>query len=294
MRDEKRSRWFMPWRWSRWTRAVVVPLMPVIYLLTASPVWYTLWQLERPMSELLRTPFATIGIVGIFLCLALGCVDSPPSGQPAFVMSFDTYSGTANEAIVEYSHEIEQGDPSGSYHAQRAAAWHSIGEYFRATSDYQEAIRIEEAESDRHLGFAHFLATCPDARFRDGERAVDEAILFFEIADRPWFNGKVGEYRNESIRAAVLAGQMSPEMKILFVKGWNWDAIETLAAAIAETGDFERAEKLQTAIIDSFTLENGERIGHLTEEGLAKMRSRLELYQRHQPLREEKRSSRFR
>ena len=41
----------MPWRWSRWTLAVVLPLMPMIYFLSAVPVKSLVVDFDRDAPE---------------------------------------------------------------------------------------------------------------------------------------------------------------------------------------------------------------------------------------------------
>jgi tetratricopeptide (TPR) repeat protein len=80
------------------------------------------------------------------------------------------------------------------------------GEYDPAIADYTEAIRLDPGQATPFSSRAWLWATCPEARYRDGKRAVASATRACELS------------------------------------GWT-DAyhLDTLAAASAEAGDFAKA-----------------------------------------------------
>ena len=86
-------------------------------------------------------------------------------------------------------------------HAREAKA-----EYRQALSDYGEAVRIHPQYAASWGARAWLEATCPDAKYRDGKKAVEDATKGSQLSD-----GK--------------------DVRIL----------ETLAAAYAEAGDFPNA-----------------------------------------------------
>jgi hypothetical protein len=88
---------------------------------------------------------------------------------------------------------------------------------------------------------AWFWATCPDATYRDGLKAVDAAT-----------------------KAALMT------------KWKDFEILDTLAAAFAETGDFDKAIEWQTKAIELCTDEK-------TQQTL---KTRLELYEKKTPYRE--------
>jgi hypothetical protein len=87
------------------------------------------------------------------------------------------------------------------------------------------------------------LATCPDERQRDGKRAVVMAT-----------------------KACTISGWKDPYL------------IDTLAAAYAESGDFEAAIRWQTKALEMLSRD---------EQAVQAGRQRLELYRENKPYREE-------
>ena len=119
-------------------------------------------------------------------------------------------------------------------------------EYERALSDYNEAIRLNPKNDSAYNNRAMLLAACADAKHRNGRKAVKDALRACELTD--W---------------------KKPE------------ALDTLAASFAETGDFENAIKWESRAIEIAP----------TDTELRAYRVRLELYYSGTPYRDEVRSA---
>lgn len=84
-------------------------------------------------------------------------------------------------------------------------------EYAKSLADYEKAIALDPKNASAYHTAAYLLSVCPAPKYRDGEKAVRYATKACELTE--WNNAL---------------------------------AIDALAAAYAETGDFEKAIQFQT------------------------------------------------
>jgi tetratricopeptide (TPR) repeat protein len=125
----------------------------------------------------------------------------------------------------------------------RADALLSVGKHAEAIQDYNVAVRLKSDDDGILNNFAWVLATSPDEKLRDGRRAVELATKACEVT----------QYKKPHI-------------------------LSTLAAAHAETGDFETAIKWSTEAVKLGRDELPDQLEQLEKE--------LESYKRHEPMRE--------
>ena len=122
----------------------------------------------------------------------------------------------------------------------RGHAWEQLGEYRLALADFTEALRLSPESADSNNSLAWLRATCPDDELRDGKQAVALATKACEAS------------------------------------GWkSWGILDTLAAACAETGDFEAAAKWERKALEL-----------VDENEKAAFQARLALYEAGKPYRE--------
>jgi tetratricopeptide (TPR) repeat protein len=145
------------------------------------------------------------------------------------------------EAVKDFDRAIGIDPRSAIAHTNRGTSYMGLKQYQKAKSDFDRAVELAPKMTDAINGLAWFLATCPDGAFRNGNAAKDKAELVCETTD------------------------------------WKeWTYVDTLAAAYAESGDYENAVKTATKACEL-----------AGEKHRAECQARLELYRSQQPYRSE-------
>ena len=131
------------------------------------------------------------------------------------------------------------GTDSQAYHLRGIV--HKVAhEYDKSLADYEKAIALDPKNADAYGTEAYLLSVCPVPKYRDGAKAVRYATKACELTE--WSNRL---------------------------------ALDALAAAYAETGDFDKAIQFQ---------KQADEINKKADP------DRLALYEKHQPLRDLNRS----
>jgi tetratricopeptide (TPR) repeat protein len=140
--------------------------------------------------------------------------------DPDYALAFIN-RGLAWGAKKEYDRAVSDAgqairlDPGNAYAYNDRALFHEgLGDYRRAAADLEKALELAPQLQGAHAGLAMLLASCPDAKLRDGKRAVALAT-----------EATRGTEPDEPVSTAALA------------------------AACAETDDFPRAVELQEKAI---------------------------------------------
>jgi len=119
------------------------------------------------------------------------------------------------QAIADHTRHLKLNPSSPFALSNRAVAYLGQGEFKKAKEDYEAAVKLNPDLDESLNGYAWFLATCPEEEFRDGKEAV-----------------KLAE------QACKVSG------------GKDWYHLDTLAAAYAEDGDFDKAIEYAQKAID--------------------------------------------
>ncbi len=145
------------------------------------------------------------------------------------------------EAIEDFEKSITRDSEFAQPVAWRGLAEAHAGEYDKARRDLEAVVQEFPGNDETHRVRAIFLASCPDGRFRDGPVALAEARRAVDISHR------------------------------------NPAALDTLAMAYAEVGDFNQAIALEAAALEK-----------IPERARARafMEQRLHSFEQHRPYRD--------
>ena len=146
------------------------------------------------------------------------------------------------QAIGNYNQAIKLFPRSAVAYANRGTSYMGTNQFDQAKKDFEKAIEYAPRLTDAVNGYAWFLATCPSDDYRNGDQAIELANTACELS-----------------------------------RWKDWSHLDTLAAAYAEKGDYEKA------------VEMAKRAAQLAPESVRpKCQERITLYQSGQPLRSQR------
>ena len=161
--------------------------------------------------------------------------------------AYQWYKHDNAKAVADFTAALRLDPKIEMVHYRRGRAYNALKEYAKAAADFTVALEHDPDYPNLLCACAWQLATCPDPKFRDGKKAL-------ELARKG----------NEKFEWQVA------------------DQVEALAAANAETGQFEEAVKWQKKAIELFAAKAN---AHLEDDKA--MRQRLGLYEAQKPYRAE-------
>jgi Flp pilus assembly protein TadD len=124
-------------------------------------------------------------------------------------------TGELTRALADFDEAVRLDPRDCEAYANRGLVRQALGEYAPALADFDQAVSIGPARPTAYADRALLLAACPDAKLRDGNKAVADAR-----------------------RACELSGWKEPS------------TLSALAAASAEAGDFDAAIRWQARAIE--------------------------------------------
>ncbi len=131
--------------------------------------------------------------------------------------------GQLDLAIADYSEAIKLNATRGVYYRNRGNAYASQRNYASALGDFNEALKLDANDAAANDSAAWTMATAPDAKLRNGKRAIELAMKACELTQ--W---KRGSY------------------------------VDTLAAAHAEDGNYAEAVRRQEQALTDAEFEKSD------------------------------------
>ena len=150
------------------------------------------------------------------------------------------FHGQRDRALADLNEGLRVDPKLAEGYVSRGLVLYEIEEYAAATADYQQAIALDPRNVQAHNNLAWIYATCPEAGRRNGQAAVEHALKACESSAYS-----------------------------------QWYCLGTLAAAYAESEDFEEARRWCKEALAAAPAEERE-----------DCRERLRLYKDGKPCRE--------
>ena len=157
------------------------------------------------------------------------------------------YKGEHDKAIADYNQVLRLNPNDAVAYNNRGEALRKKGEFDKALADYNQAIRLNPNYALAYNNLATIQATCPDGKYRDGRKALQNANKAYQLDG-----------------------------------GKRWTYAGTLAEANAENGDFAKAREWGAKAIEMAGKDKT--ANAKVVEGF---RAEIELFKQGKPYREE-------
>ena len=154
--------------------------------------------------------------------------------------------GEYDKAIADFNQALAINPNVKNSYRNRADAWEKKGQHDKAVADYNQALSVNPNDDAAYNSLAWLYATCPDEKYRNGKKAFEYAYKAFQLSE-----------------------------------GKNWAYVDTLAAAYAETGDFEQAKEWEAKAIALAATDKS-----ASDKDRQDLLSYLELYKQGKPCRD--------
>jgi tetratricopeptide (TPR) repeat protein len=149
--------------------------------------------------------------------------------------------GDYEKALADFKNAVRLDPHEAVAYNNRGNARYFLNDYENALIDFTEAIRLDPSDPVAYNSRAVLRASCPDEKYRDGQKAIADATKACELTD--WKDA---------------------------------ETLDTLAAAQAESGDFDKAVEYAQKAIEL-----------APDDDKPDLESRLKLYQEKKPFRKE-------
>jgi tetratricopeptide (TPR) repeat protein len=148
--------------------------------------------------------------------------------------------GNPDEAISDFTKALDAKPDYAPALIDRGRLWCAKGDPDKAFADFSKALEIDDKAPRVLIAMARFLSTTPEDRYRNGARAIGLTQKAIQITHK--WEGMIKKQTSSEVMTFERLG-LAPQY-------------DTLAAAYAETGNFEEAVATQQKAISLLANEN--------------------------------------
>jgi tetratricopeptide (TPR) repeat protein len=153
-------------------------------------------------------------------------------------------AGSADRALADATAAINRDPTDFISYQRRAAARFALGCYAAALADYDVAVQLGPNVPSSYQGRSWFFATCPDASFRDGPRAFQDASLAYQLGSIPGEDSVVPDGSDGASMMETLAAAYAANEDFAAAVKWQKDALERLRQqGKQDSSDWQRANR---------------------------------------------------